>query len=48
MFDIQRWPKWAGIMNTKMGRIKKGVGRKNVKLYKIGQLKICNVVIVWL
>ena len=31
MFDMKRWTKWAGIMNTKTRRIKKGVGVTNVK-----------------
>ena len=46
MFDIQKFPKQAGRMNTKNRQIKSGVGRMNMKRYKIVQSKICNSIIV--
>ena len=35
MFDIQRWPKRAGRMNTKTRRTKKGCGEKKRKMIRI-------------
>ena len=35
MFDMQRWQKWAGIMNTKMRRIKKGCGKNEREMIQV-------------
>ena len=35
MFDMQGWPKWAGRMNTKTRRIKKGGGENEREMIQI-------------